>query len=190
MSAADPADHDCLVAAREGALDGFETVYRRHANAVLAFLMRRTRNPELAADVFAEAFASLLALVVAEKERPIPTTPLAWLLTAANNLLIDAHRRGQVEMRARARLKMEPLLLDDSDLQLIEEIETETDLLQELTKVLPPDQVAAVKARVLDGEDYPTIATRLRCSEAVARKRVSRAMQTLRHTSKEANNRA
>ena len=91
MSAIDPTDRDCLVSAREGALDGFETVYRRHANAVLAFLMSRTRNPELAADIFAEAFASLLALVVAEPERPIRTTPLAWLITAANNVLIDAH---------------------------------------------------------------------------------------------------
>jgi RNA polymerase sigma-70 factor (ECF subfamily) len=85
---------------------------------------------------------------------------------------------------------MEPLLLDDDDLRLIEEIESETDLLGELTKVLPPDQLAVVKARVLDGEDYPTIATRLRCSEAVVRKRVSRAMETLRHASKEVNNRA
>ena len=92
-------------------------------------------------------------------------------------------------MRARARLKMEPLLLEDRDLRLIEEIESETDLLHELANLLPPEQVAAVKARVLDGEDYPTIATRLRCSEAVVRKRVSRAMQTLRHRTKEADSR-
>jgi RNA polymerase sigma factor (sigma-70 family) len=45
---------------------------------------------------------------------------------------------------------------------------------------LPDDQRQAVRARVIDERDYADIAKDLRCSEAVVRKRVSRALGTLR----------
>ena len=45
---------------------------------------------------------------------------------------------------------------------------------------LPPDQRDAVRARVLDQDDYAEIATRLECSQSVVRKRVSRGLATLR----------
>ncbi|MGO9763978.1 MAG: sigma factor-like helix-turn-helix DNA-binding protein [Solirubrobacteraceae bacterium] len=38
----------------------------------------------------------------------------------------------------------------------------------------------ALRARILDERDYAQIARELRCSEAVVRKRVSRALRTLR----------
>ena len=41
-------------------------------------------------------------------------------------------------------------------------------------------QAEAVRARVLDEEPYDVIAARMRCSELVARKRVSRGLATLR----------
>jgi RNA polymerase sigma factor (sigma-70 family) len=45
---------------------------------------------------------------------------------------------------------------------------------------LPPDQREAVRARVLEDLDYRELAARLRVSPAVARKRVSRGLHTLR----------
>jgi len=45
---------------------------------------------------------------------------------------------------------------------------------------LPEDQLGALRARIVDERDYSEIAKDLRCSEAVVRKRVSRALQTLR----------
>ena len=55
-----PTDKDLLVAAR-GDADAFTRFYRLHAAAVLGFLTRRLRDPELAADVCAETFAALPA---------------------------------------------------------------------------------------------------------------------------------
>ncbi len=172
-------DARLLRAARAGDANAFETVYRRHNRVVLAFLARRVAEPELAADLLAETFAALL-VVVREHDRELPDNPIAWLMGTARHLLIDGYRRGRVEAAARERLAMQPIVLDDRDLQRIEEISADTDILAELAAVLPADQLAALRARVIDERDYPEIATELRCSEAVVRKRVSRALRTLR----------
>jgi RNA polymerase sigma factor (sigma-70 family) len=175
--------------AREGRPEAFETVYRRHNKVVLAFLARRVSQPELAADLLAETFAALLVLV-RDPNRALPRSPVAWLLGTARHLLIDSYRQGRVEAAARERLQMQPLLLDDRDLQRIEEISAETDVLAELAAILPADQLSALRARVIDEWDYGTIARELSCSEAVVRKRVSRALKTLRNSTLEAEGNA
>jgi RNA polymerase sigma factor (sigma-70 family) len=182
-------DAQLLQQARDGRAESFDAVYRRHNRVVLAFLARRVSQPELAADLLAETFAALL-VVVRDPQRQLPTSPVAWLLGTARHLLIDSYRRGQVEAAARTKLAMQPLVIDDGDLRRIEEISAETDVLAELARALPPEQFAALRARVIEGTDYPTIARELRCSEAVVRKRVSRALETLRGTRLEAEDNA
>jgi RNA polymerase sigma-70 factor (ECF subfamily) len=131
-------DRQLLEEARGGHGEVFEIVYRRHHAVVLAFLARRVQQPELAADLLAETFASLLALV-RDPQRAVPPSPVAWLLVTARNLLIDSHRRGTVDDRARRRLAMRPVVLDDRDLERVEEISAETDLMRELALRLEPD---------------------------------------------------
>jgi RNA polymerase sigma-70 factor (ECF subfamily) len=172
-------DAELLGLARDGDPRAFEAVYGRHREVLLAFLARRVPEPELAADLLAETFASLLVLVQ-DDEKPLPLTPAAWLIGTARHLLIDAYRRGQVESRARQRLETEPLILEDRDLRRIEEIAATTDVLGELARALTPDQFDAVRARVVEERDYRSIARDLRCSEAVVRKRVSRGLNMFR----------
>jgi RNA polymerase sigma-70 factor (ECF subfamily) len=172
-------DRELLQEARHGKAAAFEAVYRRHHRLVLAFLSRRVAEPELAADLMAETFAALL-VIVRDQERELPDVPVAWLLGTARHLLLDSYRRGQIESRARMSLGMRPLYLDDADLRRVEEISAETDLLASLSASLTSEQLVAVQARVLDERDYPSIAAELRCSEAVVRKRVSRALHNLR----------
>jgi RNA polymerase sigma factor (sigma-70 family) len=172
-------DRQLLEEARGGHGEVFEIVYRRHHAVVLAFLARRVQQPELAADLLAETFASLLALV-RDPQRAVPPIPVAWLLVTARNLLIDSQRRGTVDDRARRRLAMRPVVLDDRDLEQVEEISAETDLMRELAVRLEPDQLQALQARVLDDREYAEIAAQLKCSESVVRKRVSRALGVLR----------
>src|SRR6185312_1468976 len=171
-------DRQLLEEARDGRGASFEVVYRRHHAVVLAFLARRVHH-ELAADLMAETFASLLVLV-RDPRRPVPPIPVAWLLVTARNLLIDCHRRGTVDDHARRRLAMQPVVLDDRDLERVEEISAETDLMRELALRLDPDQLQALRARVLDEREYGEIAAQLKCSESVVRKRVSRALGVLR----------
>ncbi|MEA2466290.1 MAG: hypothetical protein QOJ57_416 [Thermoleophilaceae bacterium] len=176
----DPRD-DCelLEAARGGDAPAFELFYRRYREVLLAYCVQRVPSPELAADLMAESFTAAL-IAVHEGNRPLPDVPVAWLFTIAHRKLIDSHRRGRVEDEARRRLELEPLSIDDADIARIEEIACRTDVATELALALPSDQFEALRARVLEERSYPDIARELRCSEAVVRKRVSRALRALR----------
>jgi len=78
-------------------VSSFELFYLRHVAAVMESLERRTSDPELLADLTAEAFA--LALV-----QPEPTRER--LLETAAAELDEAERRGHVERRMARRLGM------------------------------------------------------------------------------------
>jgi hypothetical protein len=56
---------------------------REHHAVVLAFLARPVDEPEVAADLLAETFASLLT-VVRDRRRELPKSPLGWLLVTAD----------------------------------------------------------------------------------------------------------
>ena len=102
------------------------------------------------------------------------------MFTIARNLLIDSTRRGRVEDSARRKLRLEPLVLDDEDLERIAEIAAASDLAQTIRATLSPAEYDVLHARAVDEQPYAELAVRLRCSEAVARKRVSRAVAQVR----------
>jgi RNA polymerase sigma-70 factor (ECF subfamily) len=78
-------------------------------------------------------------------------------------------------------LAWEPLVLDDGDLARIEQLaDAGAGEATAALDVLPADQRQAVLARVVDERDYREIAAEMACSELVVRKRVSRALKTLR----------
>ena len=168
-------DDELLRAARTDAR-AFAAFYRRHEDRVLGYFLARVGDPEVAADLTAETFAA--ALVSAHRYRPRKKKPaVAWLFGIARNKLAMSRRQGRVEARARRRLGMAPLVLDDESIERIAALDrTALSLVSEL----PGDQRDAVRARVIDERDYSDIATDLRCSEAVVRKRVSRGLGALR----------
>jgi RNA polymerase sigma-70 factor (ECF subfamily) len=178
VSAAPDSDTQLLADSRAG-LGGFATFYRRHQRAVLAFHAQRVGDPELAADLAMETFAAALE-AAHDQARELPPVPVAWLFTIARRKLIDSYRRGRVEAVARRRLALEPVALEDADIERVIEIASTTDVATELAQHLPPEQVEALKARVLDERGYREIAGELRCSEAVVRMRVGRALKHLR----------
>jgi RNA polymerase sigma factor (sigma-70 family) len=157
-------------------LDGFAALYRRFEAPVLAFALRRTRDPELAADLTAETFAA--ALRGWAKNPVADAEQAAWIFTIARTKVIDSWRRGQVEDAARRVLRMQPLQLEDPDLERIAALGDAP--LTELLAALPDAQRRAVQARVLDERGYDDIAAELRCSEQVVRQRVSRGLAAIR----------
>jgi RNA polymerase sigma-70 factor (ECF subfamily) len=172
-------DKALLNAARDGDADAFAEFYERYREQVLAYFARRIGGPEPAADLTAELFARMLALTLSRR-RPLPDSPASWLFSAARNLLVDSLRRGQVEANARQRLGLAVVELDDHDIDRIAEIQHATDHLERLRSILSPVEWEAVHARFVEEVSYPELAHRLRCSEAVARKRVSRGLAHLR----------
>ncbi len=172
-------DQELLALALTTEPEAFTVFYERHVDVVLAFLRRRTSSPEVAADLMAETFAAALLSLHADTEPEQLEVPVAWLLGIARNKLFESYRRGRVEAAAREKLGLEPLVLNDSDLALVDEL-SESDLVNQLADLLPADQLQALRARVIDEREYDEIARDLDCSEAVVRKRVSRALSTLR----------
>ncbi len=165
------------IAARDGA--AFAVFYRRHLPAVLAFLIRETRDREAAADLAAEVFAAVLLAAARYEQQGESATP--WVLGIARNKLLMSFRRGRVEARARHRLGFKAVALEESDLERIEEVaQGDGGRLVALVEDLPEDERVAVRSRVLEERPYREIATELRCSELVIRKRVSRGLARMR----------
>ena len=168
-------DAELLVAALVDA-EAFGEFYDRHIAKVLAFFRRRVPDAELAMDLAAETFAAALGSLGNFVPSEEPAT--AWLFAIARHRWFDAMRRGEVEDRARRALEMQPLIVDDHALAVIERLAASGAM--GLLDSLPDDQRDAVVARHVDGREYDEIAAQLRCSESVVRKRVSRGLARLR----------
>jgi RNA polymerase sigma factor (sigma-70 family) len=164
-------------AARDGA--AFSTFYRRHLAEVLAYLMRETGDPELAADHAAEVFA--VVLLSAARYDPQRDSALPWVIGIARHKLLMSWRRGRVEARARQRLGLEPVELNDLALERVDQLaDAGVGRLEQMMDELPPMEREAVRWHVVDEVGYEELATQLNCSEMVVRKRVSRGLGRLR----------
>lgn len=153
----------------------FSAFYRRHVDDVLGFLARRSGNAELAADLTAEVFATVL--LQARKYRPKRGAPKTWLLTIAARKHTDNWRRTAAEDRARRRLGMHRVSVDGDDIAYIEARASEIDA---LIAELPAEQQAAVRGRVIEDRDYEALAADAGVSPAAVRQRVRRGLAALR----------
>lgn len=173
-----PDDERLLRAITVGDEDAFSAFYRRHLPAVLAYFARRVRHGELAFDLAAETFATV---VLAAPGWRGEGSAVAWLFGIARNKLLESLRSGRVEDAARRRLQLTPVELDDGGLVLVEErIAAGNPALDAALAELPHAIREAVIARVVAEDGYEEIAERLGCSEQVVRQRVSRGLRSLR----------
>lgn len=156
--------------------DDFGVFYDRHVCALLGYFQRRTGDPQVAADLTAETFAS--AIVAQERYMPTGAPALAWLYTIAARRLVDYQRRGAVERKMQRALTMERVPLSGEDAEMVRLLADDAAL--SLLDELPPDQRDAVTAHVLEDEGYPSVAAAQGTSEAAVRQRVSRGLGTLR----------
>jgi RNA polymerase sigma factor (sigma-70 family) len=156
-------------------------LYSRHSEPLLLFLARRTADPEIALDLFAETFAQ--AHASRRRYRGHTEAEAAgWLYGIARNQLKLYYRRGRIERRALQKLKLER---EPASPEVLAEIERRAglgelraDLAAALSELSPPVR-EAVRLRVVDELPYPDLAQRLGISEPAARARVSRGLQSL-----------
>jgi RNA polymerase sigma-70 factor (ECF subfamily) len=180
----DPEPNDeQLLAAAVGDEVAFAAFYGRFERRVVAFFVRAVGRGDLAADLTAETFAAALESV--EHYDPELGGAGAWLFGIARNLLARSRERGRVEDRARLRMGMGVLALDDHAIERIEASADCGDGALTLLGDLPEEQRDAVVARVVHERDYQDIAGELQCSPSVVRKRVSRGLAAMRNRMKE-----
>lgn len=169
MMDTDPRTDAELLAATPREKDAFAVFYGRHVRDVLAFVARRAQAHEVG-DLVAEVFAT--ALVHRRRYDPARGEAGAWLIGIAVNKLADARRRCAVEVRLCRRLGMTvPELAAPPEAEAVA---------AELMAGLPSDQRRAVEARIVNDQSYAAIARAESVSEQAIRKRVSRALSTLR----------
>jgi RNA polymerase sigma-70 factor (ECF subfamily) len=156
--------------------EAFGVFYDRQIRGVLGYFARRTGDPEIAADLAAETFAS--ALVARRRFRPGGAPAGAWLHTIAQRRLADYHRKGRVDARVRRALEMERRPLTAADARTI--LLLADDLATTLLTELPVDQRTAITSHVIEGRAYGEVAVEVQLSEAAIRQRVARGLQTLR----------
>lgn len=166
-------DEDLLAS---GETEAFGVFYDRHARTLLGYFARRTRDPQAAADLTAETFAS--AIAAQHRYRPTGAPALAWLFKIAGRRLADYERSGAVERRMRTRLAMRTPRITAEDEALIAVLAD--DAASVLLADLPAEQRDVVAAHVLEGLEYRELASSLQISEAAVRQRVSRGLSALR----------
>lgn len=168
-----------LLASVARAPDRFAAFYDRYETAIVGYFLRRTGDPELAADLTAEVFAA--ALRAAGRYRAETSTAAPWLFTIAQHTLARSVRRGRVEARARRRLGIRDAFeLEGEQATDIHGVVAGEQWVAEVLAGLPADQQDAIRSRILDDLPYPEIAKTLETSELVIRKRVSRGLAALR----------
>src|ERR1700722_4826218 len=174
----DSLNGDALLAAASSDPECFAAFYRRFERTVLGLFMKATASPELAADLTAETFARALESVDGYDQAKGRADQ--WLFGIARNVLGSSYRAGRVEAKARERLGMGRLVVDDHAAHAIARLSENGEEAAQALAALPEEQRQAIEARVVEGLDYEEIAGQLRCSRAVVRQRVSRGLSTLR----------
>jgi RNA polymerase sigma factor (sigma-70 family) len=136
-----------LLAAAVGDEDAFAAFYARFERRVVAFFVRAVGRGDLAADLTAETFAAALKSV--ERYDPELGDAGAWLFGIARNVLSRSRERGRVEDRARRRMGMGVLPLEDEAIERIEASADSGDGALTVLQGLPDEQRHAVVTRVV-----------------------------------------
>ena len=97
--------------------DDFGVFYDRHVRALLGYFQRRTGDPQVAADLTAETFAS--AIVAQERYVPTGAPALAWLYriaVATAGRLPAARARSSARCSARSPWSARAMSEEDADM--------------------------------------------------------------------------
>lgn len=87
-----PKDSALMLRYRDGDVAAFETLYRRHNDALYRYLLRLCRNPAAAEDVFQEVWSK----IIRAREKYRPTAKFTtFLYHVAHNCFVDHVRRNK-----------------------------------------------------------------------------------------------
>ncbi|MDB6080516.1 MAG: sigma-70 family polymerase sigma factor [Akkermansiaceae bacterium] len=152
----------------------FRALVKRHLALVHGVARRVTASEDLARDVAQETFIRL-----ARRAALIPqaTSLPAWLHRVARHAAIDLMRAEMRRKKREQTASSHPAMSDDSPEPAWEALAPVVD---ELVDTLPAADREMLVARFYHNETHGTIAGRMGLSEALARKRTSRALEKLR----------
>lgn len=158
-------DIELMIQYQQGSEEAFNELYNRHKGKVYGYILKKTGNEQMTAEIFQDVFHKLHAnkMKYDDKREFLP-----WLFVLTHNLIIDHIRKNK-----------------DSHVSLPENI---IDPSARLSSVLENEEVAKLadkEQRILSlkfdqGYDYKEISDELGISNAGARKIFSRAISKLK----------
>lgn len=158
-----------------------EALFVAHRETLLAFFARRTADPQIATDLWAETFAQ--AVVSAKRYRGRDDADAAaWLFGIARRQLAAYYRRGSAEQRALRRLSLERPAVSpvaEAEIMRLADMAELRRAVADALGTLGDGVREAVQLRVVADLPYIEVAGRLRISEDAARARVSRGLKAL-----------
>ncbi|MGE0684713.1 MAG: RNA polymerase sigma factor [Candidatus Binatia bacterium] len=163
----------------------FAEIITLHQEAVYRYLLRFTRNPQDAQDLFQDTF---LRAHRAYAALPAEANVRAWLMRIAVNLTKNyvrdrqRHRRVIVTSDQTESLSGQPESQTGVDTEGVMISRETAHTLLTAIDALPFHQRVALLQRQFEGLDYPTIALNLGCSQDSARAHVYQALRKLRLT--------
>lgn len=156
--------------------------WREHWGRLLGMLVRQFRDVDLAEDALADAFESASRTW---RDDGVPTSPAAWLLTAARRRALDRVRREQTARRSLPLLVVDHLRETERE-QTMSEGRAEGAGDDELTLLflachpaLAPDAQAALALRMVLGVPTAEIARLFLVSEPTMAARITRAKKKI-----------
>jgi RNA polymerase sigma-70 factor (ECF subfamily) len=174
------ADKDLVRQAQGGDRTAFEELVRRTSRLVFARLYLDTGDAHVAEDLLQE---TLLLAYRSLRQLTDPAGFRSWLLTIAQNVLVDAARRETRLKRTAPLRAVTPLAAVPASAPPPEEEVQRAELRERVLAVLrslPEEYRLPLTLRYLAGADYETIGTQLGLSNGSLRGLLHRGLKMLR----------
>lgn len=167
-------DEELMARVQQGDANAYRALFERHHNRLYGYLIRRTRDPQVAADLFQETFLR----VYRARRTWKPGRPFRpWIFGIAVNASRD-HARKVRRLPAEVELGQGPVTRDRPDDRIH---------LESAIAGLPDTLREAFLLGVVEGFDHNEVAAQLDITPANARARISRARARLRDELRDAS---
>lgn len=173
-------DADLIRRIADGDHTAFDAFYRRHVDRIVAYSVRRCRDPHEVAELCASVFLSVWER--AATFDPTRGDAAPWLIGIASRRFVDLRRADRRQLALRDRMATQRVVDADDVERLgdrIDAVRASDDLVAALS-ALPPSQRDVVVLVALDGLSSGEAATLLGTNATAVRMRLSRARRTLR----------
>lgn len=170
-----------LKAAQQGSEEAFTALVKLHADRLHAFILRMTRDPELALDLSQETW---LKAFKGLKGFTFESSFSTWICRIGHNTVVSAARARKARPKVTGTLgdgptdHPEPAVMEDTGAALM--LQEEHSRALHALQVLPEDLRAILILRDIDDRSYEDIACILEIPPGTVRSRLFRARERLR----------
>ena len=172
----EPADSALMLRYRDGDVAAFETLYRRHNDALYRYLLRHCRDPDAAADVFQDVWGKIIKARSNYRRTARFTT---FLYRVAHNCFIDYLRRNKRHMHT-GNLRPEDQPDPGDQPEAAAERSLARERLESALRTLPEEQRDAFLLREEAGLSVAEIATVTGTNRETAKSRLRYATAKLK----------